>query len=287
MSTRSSHVVIIDGLNYLHRALGSRAPLTTVFTCLRKTVESLQATRAYFVLEGRPEAQLAVFADYKSNRKVQVDADDAEAVARGKVKEDFLVCMNFAVDLIARFLPISVVRHPRYEADSLIGTLVERMSSAVPITVVSSDTDFIQLLDRPHLKLFNAISKSYVMHEHTGDEYVAWKSLKGDPGDGIPGIRGIGKVTATRLVTHHDELWRVLADDPEKALIFKRNLELVRLVQLPETDFVEVESSSPTRAWEALREELRAAGQLRLTTDPYWTKKFITAFEPMWGIMEK
>jgi len=283
MSLRSRpHTVIIDGLNYLHRACGSGMPLASLFTCLRATVERLAPTRVVMVFEGKPVDRLALFPAYKANRRVDPSTLDDEGRRRAQARDDMLVVASHAVELVRRFMPVAVMRHPRFEADDLINTLVARASTAVDFTVVSSDTDFLQLLDRPNVRLFSAHKDDYLTHELAGDAYVLWKALKGDEGDNVRGFEGIGPKRALELVRTPDALERFLAVEGRKERL-TLNFHLIKLAEVPEEELDAVESSCPVRDWEGLRSELRALGVNKVTSDPYWSNRLIPTFEPLWG----
>lgn len=282
MSQRS-HVVIIDGLNYLHRACRSAIPIMSLFTCLRSTIERLAPTRVCFILEGHPEDRLALFPEYKANRRVEASELDDEDARKLQARRDMLHAAYCAVDLMRRYVPVAVMRHPRFEADDLINTLIVRGSTAIDYTIVSNDTDFLQLLDRPNVKLFSAHKDDYLAHELAGESYVLWKSLKGDDGDNVRGFEGIGHKRALDLVRDSQALAAFLSVSGRKELL-ARNFELISLAEIPTTELDAVESSCPERDWDALRVELRALGLHKITADPYWTKRLVKTFDALWSV---
>lgn len=274
------HVVVFDGLNFLHKAASWTAdrpgPQTVgaLIKSLRASIEELKASRAVFVLEGKPKARLELFPEYKANRRLE-----AGSAAEDR-KREFMRWCNLAVEVVARWLPVAVVRHPDYEADDVVHTLLVRSSRVVPFTIVSSDTDFIQELAIPNVTVWNP-TKNRAM-THPGHDYVTWKALRGDPGDGIPGIPGIGDATATKLMSDPDALGRLLSR-PEAAERFTTNHSLITLAEVPEVEFAGLESSTPTRDWSTLRAELLGMGLRKLTDDPYWSKTLVATFDPLWG----
>ena len=274
------HVVVVDGLNFMHKAASFAAkqpgPMVVrgLLTALRSLVAKLAPTRLIIVLEGKPRDRLSAFPSYKANRALE--AGTPAHAARGY----FLEWCNIAMGIVGRALPVSIVRHPHFEADDVVHTLITRSSRAVPITIVSSDTDFIQELEIENVKLWNPVRDQFV--EHPGYHYVTWKALRGDPGDGIPGIPGIGDVRATRLMSDPDGLAELLGK-PQAAERFTENVQLIQLAAVPAAELDQLESSCPERNWSALRAELLGLGVRQITLDPYWSGKFVPTFEPLWA----
>ena len=97
------------------------------------------------------------------------------------------------------------------------------------VVIVSSDSDFIQLLNafESNLQIYNPVKKCFV--DKPNYDYVTWKALRGDPTDNISGIRGIGDKTAQKICQNTEMLKEVLSN-PEKREIFERNVHLIRLV---------------------------------------------------------
>ena len=97
------------------------------------------------------------------------------------------------------------------------------------VTIVSSDSDFIQLLniERYDIQIYNPIKKIFV--ETPDYDYVTWKALRGDATDNIPGIPGIGDKTATKIVKDPQKM-KALLENETKRKIFEKNVNLIRLV---------------------------------------------------------
>ena len=121
------------------------------------------------------------------------------------------------LDMVLPLLGAETYLAPGWEADDLCATLAKRHASAgEKVLVASGDKDLLQLvrkgvhLVRPARKRGD---KPVVVHaanweETSGvpplptirDAWLTVQSLWGDPGDGVPGIRGIGEVRAKQVV---------------------------------------------------------------------------------------
>ena len=252
-------------------------PAPVVFNFFRQfksLVDQFQSTRIYVALEGRPVHRHESMAEYKANRKVEADDPRAADLTRFFAQKDIII------DLLSKYFPVSVVRHPTSECDDTLANLVRRSSTAVPWTLVSTDTDFIQLLqDCPHLRLYNPVRKEFV--EAPDYPYLTWKSLRGDSSDNIPGIPGVGDKRAADAAGDPELLRECLAS-PEAAAIFARNYDLIRFIEWSDTDRALMTCSSPTKDWEAVRQVFSGYGFSSIVRDGSWDK-FVGSFEALWG----
>lgn len=114
---------------------------------------------------------------------------------------------------IAKSLGLMTVSHPRFEADDLIGSLAVLVRShGFKILVISADKDLTQLLHEgdeqwdygrePRL-CPAGVEKRYGVRP---DQIADLLALAGDPVDNIPGVRGIGRITAAKLLRQFGDL---------------------------------------------------------------------------------
>ncbi|MEU6250709.1 5'-3' exonuclease [Glycomyces sp. NPDC047010] len=154
-------------------------------------------------LEGnwRPDWRLEQLPGYKADRAT---ADGAEDTPEG------LDDQVAAIEALLPALGIATATHPDYEADDVIATLAAR--TAEPVLVVTGDRDLFQLVDddrnRHVVYLAKGISKAELFDGEAvatkfgvaPSHYVDFAVLRGDPSDGLPGVKGIGAKTAVSLV---------------------------------------------------------------------------------------
>ena len=273
-------ILIVDGANFMHRArsgfqLGDYNIVYNFFRNLKALVEQFKPTRVYFTLEGHPKRRLEALPSYKANR--DVDASTEKGQAKAKALEDYHRQAGLIVDLLARHFPLSVVRHPDHEADDLVHNLVKNASSAVDFVVVSTDSDFIQVLQQfPNVRLDHPIDKRFV--EAPDYDYVDWKALRGDGSDNVPKLPGIDDAKATALMDDPDALGAVLS---EHGAAFARNVGLIRFMDFSGEELEQVESSAPTRDWRAVRATFERYGFKSLLKEAYWDK-FQATFDALW-----
>lgn len=145
-----------------------------------------------------------IYPEYKANRDP----------APPELKRQFEQCRRFV-----RALGVMELGSPRYEADDLIGTLVEHgRRVGRPSTIVTRDKDLTQLLQKDDVfwdfsgkgKLrYNDIQGSFGVHPEQIADFLA---LAGDAVDNIKGVPGVGKKTAEKLLEHFGTLDEIYAN---------------------------------------------------------------------------
>jgi DNA polymerase I len=212
-------ILVADGYNLLYRARTGwgQGDNPIVFNFLRSfkaLVEKFNPDKTYFVLEGRPKKRKDLLPEYKAQR-VYSDHDD------------FYRQKNLCIDFVKNWLPVDVIRHEDHECDDVIGYLANVKHSNDECIVISSDTDFIQLLstDNDRIQLYNPIRKKFI--EAPSYDYVEWKALTGDKSDNIPGFDRVGPKTAEKLITDQEKLEKFLSIEDRLAR-FKMNVQLIK-----------------------------------------------------------
>jgi len=211
MPNQKKLLLLFDGHALVHRAFHAMPSLSVSRTgepvgavygfasMLLKVLAELKPTHWAMALDSpAPTFRHEKFEKYKAQRP---PAPDELKVQFARVKE-----------LIKAFnLPSFEV--PGYEADDIIGTISRKASEqGMDTIIVTGDTDTLQLVS-PHVRVLTpkpgkpfsdtviydeeAVQKRY---ELTPGQLPDFKGLKGDPSDNIPGVRGIGEKTATKLI---------------------------------------------------------------------------------------
>lgn len=267
-------------MNSAHRArsgfkLGPAPVVFNFFRQFKSLVDEFKPNRVYVVLEGRPVKRYEALTEYKANRIISEDDPKYNEVQKFYAQKDVII------DLLTKYFPVSVVRHPTSECDDTIYNLINRSTTAVPWTVVSSDTDFIQILQEfHHVQLWNPVKKVFVKAPEAYD-YITWKALRGDPTDNIPGIPGVGDKTAEKLVSNPESLEKFLSIS-KNAEIFTRNYELVKFMSWTDEDRCKMTSSVPSKSWDAVRDVFRDYDFNSMVKDENWDK-FMKSFDCLWG----
>ena len=139
-----------------------------------------------------------IYSEYKANRE-EMPEDLEQQVPYLKKMMDVL--------------KISYLEKPGFEADDLIGTLVDYgKKHQLKTYIISGDKDFAQLVDDTTFlydTMKNKIYDSKGVEEKWGvlpHQMLDYLSLVGDSSDNIPGVRGIGPKGAVQLLKTYKDL---------------------------------------------------------------------------------
>ncbi|WP_408589264.1 DNA polymerase I [Novosphingobium sp.] len=221
------HLYLVDGSAYIFRAYHRLPPLTNprgvpvgaVFgytTMLWKLAEDLHQadgpTHLAVILDkGSVTFRNAMYDKYKANRPPP--------------PEDLVPQFPLIRDATRAF-SLACIEEANLEADDLIASYARAASArGWDVTIVSSDKDLMQLIGtsagggrvdmldtmkNQRIDIPEVVEKFGVPPELVGDVLA----LMGDSVDNVPGIRGIGPKTATKLIQDHGNLEGALAAAP-------------------------------------------------------------------------
>ena len=265
-------ILILDGYNLFYRARYSgmnKGEFSTIFNFfrgLRPLVEKFKPSQVDLVLEGVPKKRLEILSEYKGQRTYHN-------------KDNFLDQRRSIVDILKNNFPINLIRHPDYECDDVIGYLSKKYEkSGKEVIVVSSDTDFIQLINE-NIKLYNPVKKEYVQEKIFN--YVFWKALVGDSSDNILGFKGIGNKTALKLLENKNLFEEFLEkkDNKEK---FNKNVSLIKfhnLLEDNEDQNIEFFYHQKESSWKELRETFNNMNFNSIISKEKTWQKYIDTFD--------
>lgn len=169
----------------------------------------------------KPTVRHEAYENYKGTRSKTDDALKTQLQSSRDVFEAF---------------SIPIYEREGFEADDLLGTIVE-MTKDMPeleVVIASGDMDTLQLVEGERVKVYTlkkGINDTILYSEKDVKERFGFdpslipdfKGLRGDPSDNIIGVPGIGEKTATELITNFgslEKLFKTLRKD-EKLLLDK------------------------------------------------------------------
>ncbi len=154
----------------------------------------------------RPDWRVELIPTYKSHRV-------AEPVPPGL--EPQLPVIRDLMDGIG----VDMVGVADHEAEDVIATWTKLASGTIEIA--SGDRDLFALVENPRVRvLYPEKSGLAVIDEEEvtrrygipGRSYADFAILRGDPSDGLPGLRGVGSVTAAGMIRRHGDIAGILRD---------------------------------------------------------------------------
>lgn len=208
-------LILIDGNALLHRAYHAYPPLSTPKGELVNAVYGFSAM-LLSVLEKLSPTHVAVAWDVKGPTFRKKEYEEYKA-NRGPMDEDLATQIDRTKEIVS-CLNIPQYGIEGFEADDIIGTLSRmateknREDEDSQVVIVTGDRDSLQLIKEKKVVVFlpiqNHHAQSVVFDEDkvvetyglTPRQIIDLKSLMGDTSDNIPGVKGVGKVTATKLI---------------------------------------------------------------------------------------
>ena len=161
----------------------------------------------------RPSWRVELFPDYKANR-LEEEGDEEEE------PETLTPQIPILLDLLDLF-GIPVVGVDDYEADDVMATYAETEKG--PIRIVTGDRDLFQMVDDKRdikvvylakgISQHDLVDYAYVANKYAipGDRYALFAMFRGDPSDGLPGVKGIGEKGAALIVNNFATVDEALA----------------------------------------------------------------------------
>ena len=161
----------------------------------------------------RPTWRVELFPDYKANRLEEEGDEEVEP-------ETLTPQIPILLDLLDLF-GIPVVGVDDFEADDVMATYAEIEKG--PIRIVTGDRDLFQMVDDKRdikvvylakgISAHDLVDIKYVSDKYQipGERYALFAMFRGDPSDGLPGVRGIGEKGAALIVNNFSTVDEALA----------------------------------------------------------------------------
>jgi 5'-3' exonuclease len=207
-------VLIIDGMNAFVRSYVAYPSMSShgyqmggcigFLKTLRRLVFENQPSAVYVAWEsGGSARRRKLFSEYKLgrrpaklNRFYEDDIPDSEE----NKKHQLIALLG-----MLKHVPVCQLHEADCEGDDVVAYLSRGPMRGRDKVIASSDKDLYQLLE-PTTRIYSLHKKAYVTEETVMEEYrirakhfALAKALCGDPGDNVPGVKGLGFKTAAKL----------------------------------------------------------------------------------------
>lgn len=241
---KKKRIVLIDAHALIHRAYHALPGFASSKGEPTGALYGLSTMMMRAIEELRPHTIFACFDLPKPTfRHI---AYDAYKGTRQKSDDELISQLIRAKDVFDAFT-IERFELEGFEADDIIGTLVEKLKKEkdIEIIIVSGDMDTMQLIEGEKIKVYTlkkGIQETQMYDEKkvierysfTPKQIPDYKGLAGDPSDNIPGIRGIGEKTATELLNHFgtiEKMYATLKKDRQQFLDKGIKERIVKLLE--------------------------------------------------------
>ena len=210
---------LVDGSNFLFRAFHAMPPMSTKSGIPTGAVRGFVSMLLRLLADEKP-THLAVVFDAEGRSK-RAELYPAYKANRSETPPELIPQFDLARRMV-RALGITCLDATDVEADDILATLAQAgRHSDIPVVVVSSDKDLMQLVQDGRIELLDTM-KEEGRGKRFAERDVSEKfgvppsqlgdvlALMGDSSDNIPGVPGIGPKTAAQLVLHFGSVANLL-----------------------------------------------------------------------------
>lgn len=209
----NDHVLIVDSMNTFIRSfamLQSMNPqghhtggLVGFLRSLGFLMRTIDPTRIICVFDGQASSSSRknIDPEYKANRNIK-------RITNWEIfddKDDEFQSMTMQMGRLVEYLqclPLTLISIDKIEADDTISYLAQKFAANnKKVTIVSSDKDFLQVVDQ-NIEVYSPIKKKTYGKKEVQEElgmipenYLIMKALLGDNSDNLTGIKGLGPKT--------------------------------------------------------------------------------------------
>ena len=243
----TNRILLVDGLNTFFRSYATNpvtdnngTPVGGLVGSLRSVgavVRDLQCTQVIVIFDGKggSSRRRKIFPNYKKDRKMtmrmnrQIDFDTWEE------KEENMKAQLIAFGQYLDLLPIKVMAVDNVEADDVIAYITLNYFKDDEKIIMSSDKDFLQLVDdktkvwaptKKKLYGIDEVIEEYQIHPYN---ITINRILDGDKSDNITGVKGFGVKRLAKIFPFLKEEKRYELDEIKEYA--EQNVEKFGLLQ--------------------------------------------------------
>ena len=214
----TDHFYLIDGSGYIFRAYYALPPLSRKSDGLPTGAVSGFCSMLFKLLEDsrsddsdfKPTHFAVIFDSARKNFRNEIFKD--YKANRTEAPEDLAPQFEYIRKSVEAF-NLPSIELLNYEADDLIATYAKKIVAAgAKVTIISSDKDLMQLVDKK-IRLFDPMKSKVIGEKEVVEKFgvkpnqvIDVQSLAGDTSDNIPGVPGIGVKTAAELINKYKNL---------------------------------------------------------------------------------
>ena len=207
----SKTITIIDTFGFLFRSFFALPPLkneegfpTGLLTGFINFIASVEKDH---------NTDYIVFALDMKGPTFRNEIDPEYKAHRPPPPEELVMQLPIAIKWIEQ-MGFATVSKSGYEADDMIASVTKLATAqGMNVRIVSHDKDLYQMIDDGKVVVVDAIKRKSIDEDACIEKYgihpnqfTDYQSLLGDSADNIPGVKGVGKVTAEKLLKQFETL---------------------------------------------------------------------------------
>ena len=215
----NDRVLIVDGLNTFIRSFAVNPSINDdglhiggmmgFLKSVRYTSDILKPSRVIIVFDGKDgsKRRRKIYPEYKSTRKVKQRLN--RNVDWGTAPQDEEQSMKQQMGRLIEYLeqlPLTLLCMDGIEADDTIAYISQQVLKDSDIFIMSTDKDFLQLVD-DRVKIWSPTKKKLYDKNKILDEYgipsrnmLTYRILDGDKSDNIGGVQGAGLKSLIKFI---------------------------------------------------------------------------------------
>jgi len=207
----NDRVLICDGLNTFIRAFAVNPSINDdglhigglmgFLKSLRYTSDILKPSRIIVVFDGKGGSikRQKLYPEYKATRKVKkrLNRNVDWGTAPQDEEQSMIQQMGRLVEYLEQ-LPLTLISVDNVEADDVMAYISQQILTDSDIFLMSTDKDFLQLVD-DRVKVWSPTKKKLYNKREVEEEYgipsrniLTYRILDGDKSDNITGVKGAG-----------------------------------------------------------------------------------------------
>ena len=209
-------ITVIDTFGFFFRSFYALPPLTNkdgfptgLLTGFVNFIDRLHQDHA---------SDYIVFALDSKGPTFRNEIDPNYKAQRPEPPEELKAQLPVAIEWIKK-MGFKTLAREGYEADDMIASITKKaVEEGMQVRIVSHDKDLYQLIDDDKVVLVDAIKRKEINEAECLEKYgirpeqfTDYQALLGDSADNVPGVKGIGKVTAAKLLQQYGTLENIYA----------------------------------------------------------------------------
>jgi DNA polymerase I len=207
-------LILIDGNAIVHRSFHALPPLTNRKGEMTNAVYGFSSVLIKVINELKLDYMVATF-DLAAPTFRHIEYDQYKA-KRVKAPDELYAQIPKTKDVLTAF-GVPILEKEGFEADDIIGTVAKKYANKeIDILIITGDLDTLQLID-DNIRVYTmkkGLNDTIIYGEKEVEEryglkvsqMIDYKALRGDSSDNIPGVKGIGEITATSLLKEFETL---------------------------------------------------------------------------------